>query len=166
MNEVIKFKLVDLAAVELREAVTYAVKQCAKLLLVIRRHQLTRRTSRCLFVRSPLVAAGLGHVLKLQASTRSGGRWGKGRRLSATVACRDESPRRAGESKHRIARPNVGTSINAACTDRHRRVVQAVEVRGRRFRTSPAGVACCVVVGASGHDHREVPDHVHYHYRG
>jgi hypothetical protein len=48
MNEVIKVKLVDLAAVELAEAVTYPVKQCAKLFLVIRRNQLTRRTTRCL----------------------------------------------------------------------------------------------------------------------
>jgi hypothetical protein len=50
MNEVIKVKLVDLAAVELAEAVTYPVKQCAKLFLVIRRNQLTRRTTRCLLV--------------------------------------------------------------------------------------------------------------------
>ena len=50
MNEVIKVKLVDLAAVELGEAVTYPVKQCAKLLLVICRNQLTRRTTRCLLV--------------------------------------------------------------------------------------------------------------------
>ena len=33
---------------------------------------------------------------------------------------------------------------------------------GRRFPGSPAGDACCVVVGVSGHDHREVPDHVHH----
>ena len=68
MNQVIKVKLVDLAAVELRETVTYPVKQCAKLLLVIRRDQLTRRTTRCLLVYTPLVAAGLGHGLKLQAA--------------------------------------------------------------------------------------------------
>ena len=41
MNEVIKVKLVDLAAVELREAVTYALEECAKLLAVIRPNQLT-----------------------------------------------------------------------------------------------------------------------------
>ena len=65
MNEVIKVKLVDLAAVELREAVTYPFEQCAKLFAVIRRNQLTRRTARCLLVRTPPVAAGLGHILKL-----------------------------------------------------------------------------------------------------
>ena len=36
MNEVIKVKLVDLAAAELREAVAYPPKECAKLLAVIR----------------------------------------------------------------------------------------------------------------------------------
>ena len=50
--------------------------------------------------------------------------------------------------------------------DRHGGVVRAVVKAGRRFPGSPAGGACCVVVGVSGHDHREVPDHVHYHYRG
>ena len=50
MNEVIKVKLVDLAAVELREAVTYPLKECAKLLAVIRPNQLTRGAPRCLLV--------------------------------------------------------------------------------------------------------------------
>ena len=53
MNEVIKVKLVDRATVELREAVTYPLEQCAKLLAVIRRNQLTHRTTRCLLVRTP-----------------------------------------------------------------------------------------------------------------
>jgi hypothetical protein len=44
MNEVIKVELVDLAAVELREAVTYPLKECAKLGAVIRPNQLTRGT--------------------------------------------------------------------------------------------------------------------------
>jgi hypothetical protein len=50
MNEVIKVKLVDLAAVELREALTYTVEQRAKLFLMIGRHQLPRCTTRCLLV--------------------------------------------------------------------------------------------------------------------
>ena len=50
MNEVVKVKHVDFAAVELGEAVTYPVKQCAKLLPVIRGNQLTRSTTRGLLV--------------------------------------------------------------------------------------------------------------------
>jgi hypothetical protein len=50
MNEVIKVELVDLAAVELREAVPYTLKECAKLLAVIRPNQLTRGAPRCLVV--------------------------------------------------------------------------------------------------------------------
>lgn len=50
MNEVIKVKFVDLAAVELREAVTYPLKECAKLLAVVCPNQLTRSAPRCLLV--------------------------------------------------------------------------------------------------------------------
>ena len=50
MNEVIKVKLVDLAAVELREAVTYPTKECAKLLAVICPNQLTGGAPRRLLV--------------------------------------------------------------------------------------------------------------------
>ena len=55
MNEVIKVKLVDLAAVELREAVTYPLKECAKLLAVIRPNQLTRPARRDAFSSEPAV---------------------------------------------------------------------------------------------------------------
>jgi len=92
MDEVIKVKLVDLAAVELHEAVTYPVEQCAQLLLVIRRNQFTRGTTRCCLIKTALVAGGLGHGLKLQPSARSGRGW---------------------------EQPEIGgASINAARTDR------------------------------------------------
>ena len=61
-------------------------------------------------------------------------------------------------SPHNDAIPFAGTApigIDVSCV-RWRRV--------RRFRASPAGGACCVVVGVSGHDHREVPDHVQYYH--
>jgi hypothetical protein len=71
------------------------------------------------------------------------------------------------ERNYRTTAPNHGRRPRGSRSYRHGRVARAVVRVGRRFRTSPAGGACCVVVGVSGHGHREVPDHVHHHdFRG
>jgi hypothetical protein len=70
------------------------------------------------------------------------------------------------EPRHLTTTPNDGSTRAEGRSERHHRVVRVVVGSGRRFRDSPAGGACCAVVGVSGHDYREVPDHVHDIDRG
>jgi hypothetical protein len=143
MNDVIKVKLVDLAAIELREAVTYPLKQCSQLLLVIGRNLLTRRAPRCLLVYTPLVAAGLGHGLKLQP--RYSIRQVMGR--TPIVARRGESLPCGERVEHRTTLPNVLTEPEPAHAYRHIRSCQAlrsVVVSSARRCRRPSGSSAAV----------------------
>jgi hypothetical protein len=62
----------------------------------------------------------------------------------------------------RTSRPNNVTAAAPSRTDRHRRVVRSVEACCRRFQGFTGRGRLPLVVGVSGHDHREVLDHAHY----
>jgi hypothetical protein len=72
-------------------------------------------------------------------------------------------------SRHRLRRyrtpePNDAPTTAERAPNKQAWRSRRVTERGRVSMVvgPPAGGACCVVVGVSGHDHREVPDHVHH----